>query len=84
MDLAQKIPLNQLEVFHMRCLRSIMGIRWQDKVTNWKVLQRANASSIEALVVKSQLCWTGHVINMSEKRLLKKLLYGELSSGLRK
>ena len=76
--------LNQLEVFHMRCLRSIMGIRWQDKVTNLEVLQKANASSIEALVVKSQLRWTGHVIRMSENRLPKKLLYGELSSGLRK
>ena len=34
--------IKQLEGFHMRSLRSIMGIRWQDKVTNLQVLDGAN------------------------------------------
>ena len=78
-----KKHLKQLEVFHMRCLRSILRIRWQDKITNLEVLQRADLSSIEAMVLKSQLRWTGHVIRMNEERLPKQLLYGELTTGKR-
>ena len=29
-----------LNVFHMRCLRRILGIKWQDKVTNKVVLKK--------------------------------------------
>ena len=36
-----------------------MVIRLQDKVTNLKVLDKANAVSIEALLLKAQLHWTG-------------------------
>ena len=46
--------IKQLEGFHMRSLRRIIDIRWQDKVTNLQVLDRANnAVSIEALLLKS-------------------------------
>ena len=31
----------RLNVFHMRCLRRILGIPWQDKVTNNAVLEEA-------------------------------------------
>ena len=61
--------IKQLEGFHMRSLRSIMDIRWQDKVTNLQVLDRANAVSIEALLFKAQLRWTGHVIRMDASRM---------------
>jgi len=31
--------IKQLEQFHMRCLRNIAGIRWQDRVSNTRVLE---------------------------------------------
>ena len=34
--------LKQLERFHQRALRSILGIRWQDRVTNTGVFERTN------------------------------------------
>ena len=73
-----------LERFHMRSLRSILGIRWQDKVTNLEVLDRARLTSIEAMILKTQLRWTGHVIRMEPDRIPRQLLYGELSIGKRK
>ena len=76
--------IKQLEGFHMRSLRSIMDIRWQDKVTNLQVLDRANAVSIEALLLKAQLRWTGHVITMDASRMPRQILYGELVRGIRK
>ena len=47
--------LKQLERFHQRALRSILGILWQDRVTNTEVLERANCISIEAMLLKSCL-----------------------------
>ncbi|KAK3885538.1 hypothetical protein Pcinc_010279 [Petrolisthes cinctipes] len=73
----------QLEHFHIRSLRSIMGIKWQDRVTNLEVLDRASLISIETMVLKAQLRWTGHVIRMEPFRLTLQLLYGELRQGQR-
>ncbi|KAL6484915.1 hypothetical protein MHYP_G00069600 [Metynnis hypsauchen] len=73
-----------LESFHIRSLRSILGIRWQDRVTNLKVLDRAESTSIEVLILKAQLRWMGHVIRMEPYRIPRQLLYGELSTGKRK
>ena len=36
----------------MRALRSILGIRWQDCITNLEVLDRAECIVIEALLIK--------------------------------
>ena len=39
--------IKQLEQFHTRTLRMIMGILWQDRVTNQEVLDRAGSTGIE-------------------------------------
>ena len=75
--------IKQLERFHMRSLRSIIGIKWQDRVTNLEVLDRASLTSIETMVLKAQLRWTGHVIRMEPFRLPRQLLYAELRQGQR-
>ncbi|XP_068697221.1 uncharacterized protein [Montipora foliosa] len=53
-----------LERFHQRCLRSIMGIKWQDYITNEEVLKRADTTSVEAMLMLRQLRWAGHVTRM--------------------
>ena len=75
--------LKQLESFHMRALRSILRVKWQDKITNLEVLDRAKLVSIESMIVRAQLRWTGHVIRMDSSRLPHQVLYGVLSEGLR-
>ena len=68
----------QMNFFHMRCLRKLLGIRWQDKVPHTEVLQRANMESIHAFLKHFQLKWAGHVLRMPDERLPKRLLFGEL------
>ncbi|KAL8577921.1 hypothetical protein ACOMHN_011917 [Nucella lapillus] len=68
----------------MRSLRSILDIKWKDKITNFEVLDRAGTTSIEAMILKTQLRWTGHVIRMDSDRIPKQLLYGELCRAKRK
>ena len=75
--------VKKLEHFHMRALRSILGIRWQDRVTNLEVLDRANSTSIESMLLKFQLRWVGHAICMEEFWMPRRLMYGKLQLGKR-
>ena len=75
--------ISQLERFQQFCLREILNIRWQDRVTNEEVLHRCGCVSIASLLAKSQLSWSGHVARMDDTRIPKQLLYGELCIGSR-
>uniref|UniRef100_A0A8C7WPE7 Reverse transcriptase domain-containing protein n=1 Tax=Oryzias sinensis TaxID=183150 RepID=A0A8C7WPE7_9TELE len=73
-----------LQQFHLRCLRNILNIRWHDRITNTEVLERADLLSVITTMRKAQTRWAGHVCRMSDSRIPKQLLYGELSHGSRK
>ena len=72
-----------LEAFHMKCLKRILGITWQDKVTHDEIFQRTQTTTIETIMMKQHLRWLGHVIRMPEHRLPRQILYGQLSQGTR-
>ena len=75
--------IKRLEAVQQRHLRRIMKIKWSDYISNVEVLQRAGLDSIEAILATMQLRWTGHVARMSDDRIPKQLLYGELEEGKR-
>ena len=75
--------IKKLENFHMRALPSILGIRWQDHVTNLEVLDRAESTSIESILIKAQIRWVEHVFLMQEYRMPRRMLYGKLAHGKR-
>ena len=68
----------------MHSLRTILNIKWQDRVSNLQVLGMAESTSIEAMILKNRLRWVGHAIPMEDNRLLKQLMFRELASGKRK
>lgn len=73
----------ELNNFHTTSLRKLLGIKWQDKISDIGVLTRANLLSIHTILMQTQLRWAGHVVRMPDHRLLKKLLFGELQHGKR-
>ena len=73
-----------LNTFHVRCLKRILGIRWQDHVPYQEILQRAKCPSMYSLLSQRRLRWLGHVKRMRDGRLPKDILYGELVEGERK
>ena len=75
--------LKQLDKFHMSCLRQILRITWQDRVTNNEVLSRCGGLSLETVIASRTLRWAGHLSRMEETRLPKIVLYSERESGTR-
>ena len=73
-----------LNSFHLRCLRRLLKIKWQDKVPNTEVLDRAALLSMPALLSHRRLRWLGHVHRMDPHRLPREILYGELRDGARR
>ena len=74
---------HKLNAFHMRCLRRILNITWQDKVPNTEVLERAALPSMYTILKQRRMRWLGHVVRMDDGRIPKDLLYGELAQGSR-
>ena len=72
-----------LERFHIRCVKEMLGLSWHDRVTHNEMLSRTKLQSVEGILTKAQLRWTGHVHRMPNKRFPKKVLYGQLSEGTR-
>ena len=74
----------RLNSFHLRCLRRLLKIKWQDRVPNTEVLDRAGLLSMPALLSHRRLRWLGHVHRMDPHRLPREILYGELRDGARR
>jgi hypothetical protein len=78
-----KKHIRQLDRFHQSCLRRILKIHWRDRVSDVEVLQRANSVGMEAMLMKLQLRWAGHVVRMDDSRLPKQVFYSDLRDGKR-
>ena len=70
-----------LNVLHLQCLRRVLGVSWQDKVTNNEVFDRVGIPSVYTLLRQRRLRWLGHVHRMEDGRIPKYLLYGKLTTG---
>ena len=65
--------------FMVRHLRSIIRITSMDKMTNKEILERTGLPSMEDLLIRKNLRWTGYLLRMSPDRLSKQVLYCQLS-----
>ena len=73
---------SKLDQFHLRCLRKIAHIKWQEHVANTTVLKICNISGTEAQ--NAQLRWCGHVIHMDDSQISKPVFYGQFHHGSRR
>ncbi|KAL0195112.1 hypothetical protein M9458_008684, partial [Cirrhinus mrigala] len=73
----------RLNAFHMRCLRRLLSITWQDHITNRAILSQAAMPSMFTILTQRRLRWLGHLCRMDDGRIPKDVLYGELAIGTR-
>ena len=71
----------RLNTYHMRCMRRILDIKWQDHIANSDILTCAGVPSMYSRLSQLRLRWLGLVRRMEDGRILKDVLYGQLASG---
>jgi hypothetical protein len=70
----------QLNSFHMRGLRIILGIIWQDKISINDVLKKADVTTVFSMISLRILRWLGQAKKMEDSRILKDLVYDEVAN----
>ena len=71
--------IRKLEVFHMRCLRRILNIKWSDvideKITNVSVRKSFNnIRNIDSLIAKRRLIFLGKIIRLPKSKIPSRLI----------
>nr|VZI23159.1 unnamed protein product [Spirometra erinaceieuropaei] len=74
----------RLNHFHLSCLRRILRLRWQDRISDTDVLERTGILIIYTMLRQLQLRWSGHLVRMDDKRLPKRLSYTDFVAGFRR
>ena len=63
--------------------RRNLGIHYEEHVTNGELYYRAQIPSMLNIIRRHRLTWLGHIGRMSDERLVKRLLFGQLSGTRR-
>ena len=64
-------------------MRSILGIKWQNHVSNEEVPKRASLPNLESILLQVQLRWAGHVTRMEDVGMPKAVFFSEIQEGKR-
>ena len=60
--------MDTLLVFEMKCLRTILGVTWRDRLRNDDIRQRLGLSTnIRDVVVSQRLRWFGHIVRSDDR-----------------
>ena len=57
---------HQLNVFQQRCLRRILDVKWEDRITNDEILRIANTQKLSDVIKARIVQLTGHVLRMTD------------------
>ncbi|BHF68246.1 hypothetical protein SprV_0301127900 [Sparganum proliferum] len=74
----------RLNHFHLGCLRRILRLNWQHRISDTDVLERTGILSISTMLRQMQLRWSGHLARMDDERLPKRLFDGDVATGSRR
>ena len=58
----------RLDAFDMKCLRKILGIKWNDFVTNDEIRSKTEQPPVSSTICKRRLRWLGHVLRLPATR----------------
>jgi hypothetical protein len=75
----------KLDTFHNNCCRKIAGVsewrQWKMKVKTSEIAATMGVAPVTWYTTKRFIKWIGHVVRMSDQRLLKRLMFAWRSGG---
>jgi hypothetical protein len=79
----KKKQIGNLENFHRRCMRGILGItrgqQWEQRIKTSEIKEKVGMSeSMDDIIRQRRMRWLGHVARMGEERIPKRMLFGWL------
>ncbi|BHF58079.1 hypothetical protein SprV_0100102800 [Sparganum proliferum] len=74
----------RLNHFHLSYFRRILKLGWQDRISDTDVLERTGILRIYVMLKQLQLRWCDHLVWTNDKRLPKRLLYGDVATSSRR
>ena len=72
---------SRLSAFHTRCLRSILGVTWKDKLPNEELFRITKPQPLSSRLKFIRLRWAGHVTRMESHQIPRSILYRVLENG---
>ncbi|KAI5727654.1 hypothetical protein M8J77_005229 [Diaphorina citri] len=75
--------IQKLNAFHLRCLRTISKISWENRIPSEQVLRQTGMFKIENIIRQRRLRWAGHLSRMPDTRIPHKIAFSELKVGKR-
>lgn len=74
--------LRRLEVFNMRCMRSMLGVSLRDHIRNEDIRNRCcNQPTLESTIRSARLRWFGHVTRMDPERHPRRIFQSGRPAG---
>jgi hypothetical protein len=74
--------VRRIDAFEQWCYRRILKVKWIDKVSNDKVLQRMQQSEmyLHKSIIKQKMSFAGHILRGSSGEDMLKVLEGRINS----
>jgi hypothetical protein len=69
-----KATTNKLQVFVNKCLRSILRIRWPERISNSDLWRKTKQNPIRFDILKRKWSWLGHTLRKSEDNVARQAL----------
>ena len=71
-----KYQLKRLEWFHLECLRHILKVKSTTSTHDTEIIEKTKMESVETVVTRHSLRWSGHLVRMDYSKIPKQLFYG--------
>ena len=65
---------NNIDIFHRRQLKSILGIYWPNKITNQELYKRTKAEQWSRTIKRRRMNWLGHLMRLHPETPARKAL----------
>jgi hypothetical protein len=70
----RKVDSARVQAFHMTCQRRILGVKWQQHITNADIQSRTHLPDLTLIIADRRHSLFGHVCRMSQLTPAKKIL----------
>ena len=64
----------RFRAFENKALRRILGVRWQDRVTNDTIREITKVPWIDEWLMANRWRWLGHVLRMDQQRIIREVI----------